>query len=43
MNSKNCPVCGSTDVVYEQDSDELICRKCGEISIDSVKERDNPL
>lgn len=29
--TKKCPVCGSTDLEYDQQRGEIICRKCGEV------------
>ena len=26
---KECPECGSTNVIYEKDRDELVCQDCG--------------
>ena len=30
---KSCPDCGSMDVVYDADKDELICKDCGVIHV----------
>jgi len=35
---KTCPECGSTNVVYNENKEELICKDCGNIQTGVVKE-----
>ena len=28
---KECPECGSTNVIYDKEKDELICQDCGAV------------
>ena len=36
---KSCPDCGSMNVVYDDDKDELICKDCGLISVKFQEEK----
>jgi transcription initiation factor TFIIIB Brf1 subunit/transcription initiation factor TFIIB len=35
---ESCPACGSDKVVYEEKQDELICKTCGQITVEFLKE-----
>ena len=30
-NLRNCPACGSDNVIYRKEEDELYCQDCGEV------------
>lgn len=34
--TKTCPECGSKNVFYNKQTEELVCRDCGEIFTDAV-------
>ena len=36
---KDCPDCGSINVVYEGNKDELICKDCGLIHVNYQEEK----
>ncbi|MBC8444076.1 hypothetical protein H8D83_00670 [Candidatus Woesearchaeota archaeon] len=36
---KSCPACGSLDVVHDEEKNELICKECGQITVDFLKKK----
>lgn len=36
--TKTCHICGSDNVTYNENRDELICRDCGNIQTETLEE-----
>jgi len=32
-----CPVCGSTDIIFNEETGEYVCRRCGAVVMESVE------
>ena len=37
---KQCPSCGSEEIVYDKDNDEIICKDCRNIFSELTKEQE---
>lgn len=37
---KECPACGSSNIIYNKEKDEIICKECGEIFSELTPEQE---